>query len=1256
MSVAEVDQQSRGLTERLARLRRRLWMIVCVRGGSWLLTVLLLTILVGGALDWLFHLPGLIRALFLVGGLSGAGIIFYRFLWQPLTERVDDLSLALRVENHFPILNDSLASTVQFLEAEETDDRLGSPNLRQAAVQRTLRRTKDYDFNRVIDARGLRPAVGLAVLLGALAGGILVEAPGPATTALERLAVPFGALEWPRQTQLAFEEYRDRIGRNELFQVHVQVRGVVPDEAAVLFRFDAAQEIRQTYAVTPAEGTDQAGNFTLRLDPGRVQESFRFQVCANDATSDWQEVTVLAPPMLVSLDGRATPQVVLEYPRYTDWRAQSLADGVGNIEAVTGTVVHLRAAADRPLAAAWIEYQPENRATGPASALGALSPNHPAGAAVLSAAGQSVWDHVPAQLSEDRKTFAVTFLPCITGLYVLHFEDETHLQNQRVFEMRIQPDPAPTVDLQRPSDRRDSLSVLPDAELPLEALVDDPRFAIRSVWLEARRRVDGSLRLLPLYDHQSAAAIASRVSPLAQWLPPESLPAPRLRPTHLDVEQRLLLKPFQLREGDILILQVCADDFDDVALDKAPGRSESVEIRIVSQATLEQQLNQDQARIEQEMVRMRDQEREAIQKVEQVEKPFQKSGGQLTAEQSEALLQAGNLQQKIRERLGEDKTKGLQAEVDRIRRTLRDNHLPPSAIQERTESLAAELDRLAREEVPPVEPDLLAARKLAETPGDRSPLRSEDNPLTQARQHQEEVEKTLSEMLARLEPWSSTREIKGEARALLQEEQRLRQRTEQLEKDMLGLKATDLTAEQKEKMRDAENAQRKAAERTTKLLEKMRRLADERKAADPQQAADLEQAVEQAGDVTGQMENAANQLRDNKPGEAKVSQDKSTAQLEKMVSTLEDRREAELDRLAKKLREAEQKLRDLADQQDTLRKNIKEAAANPDAQQREEQLKQLAREQERLKKEAEDLAKQLTRMQAERASQALGKAGDRMSQAQRKLDRGDKGDEEQDETLDRLNEARKELERTREQVEEELAREQLAKVADQLRAFRDRQKELIDGRERIQKELAQPDKPTRRTLLLKSLPDLVNHQKALGGELEELAKSKLTEAKVFTRIVRNAADAMTQAAQRLDDNRRERNEKKDQPESLAATESAQLQRRALTLLDQLLDALKPGASAAQKPGQGGGQGGGGGGGQPGADGIPPLAELKLLRSLQADVTERTEIFHRAHPNVDRLSDAEKVEMQALRRDQKEVADLLDEFTSTDAPDGEGDKP
>ena len=72
----------------------------------------------------------------------------------------------------------------------------------------------------------------------------------------------------------------------------------------------------------------------------------------------------------------------------------------------------------------------------------------------------------------------------------------------------------------------------------------------------------------------------------------EDLPI-KLRPARLDVQRTLAIRSFThedgspLRDGDVLIIQPCADDFDDVTVNKEPGISNEVRIHIVGRNGME---------------------------------------------------------------------------------------------------------------------------------------------------------------------------------------------------------------------------------------------------------------------------------------------------------------------------------------------------------------------------------------------------------------------------------------------------------------------------------------------------------------------------------------------------------------------------------------------------------------------------------------------------------------------------------------------
>jgi hypothetical protein len=1331
------------LARRLAWLRRRLRFVATFRGVSWLLVLVLATLLLVGLLDWRVHLPALVRAVALVGVLSGSGYIVIRHLLRPLATKSDDLTLALRVEKQYPGLNDSLASTVEFLQ-ESDKPGLDSPGLRKEAVKHALRRARGVDFGTVVDSRGLRTAGLLMAVACAAAVAAVLLWPQLAFTALARLLAPFSAKDWPSQTQLDMAAPRDRIGRNELFEVKGTVRGIVPETANVIFKIDNGQQVEHTYEIAP--GPEQGtGLLTVRLEPGRAKNSFSFEVRANDAVYRSKIIRVSPPPLLTMLDGRPSPQVHLDFPPYTDLPPQDLPDGSGNIDAVAGTIVTLRAAADRPLQRAWIEFLPEAQHTSLAAFLGPLGSGRSAQVWPLTAGGQAVWDIVPAQLEEDRQRFGVRFRPHVSGMYQLHFEDESGLANSRLFELRVQVDPPPTVALERPSPSRDILDLLPDADVPLQAMVTDPHYAVRAVFLEYRCQKTDALRAWPIWDHHTAGVATAKI----MWPFGKNEPV-RLRLVAVPINQTVPLNRFRhvngapLREGDALTLQLCADDFDDVSVDKEPGRSHEVEIRIISRNALDVLLNQEEAKVQQDLVRLEKMQRAAKQKVVDTQNQLRKTG-KLQTEDVSRLLDAEQEQQQIRERIG-DKQEGLRSEVARILDTLKNNKLPRSGTHDRMERVQSSLDRLGREELPQIEPRLTNARKEAEnqdsgvknkerpaqreeaarqkekeakareqqaqdkdkeakqaeseaksTP-DSDPKKAErqkeakqlkqdtdklrqqaeqlrkdaeairkgeakdavKQSLAEARAHQEEVQRTLSELLQALDSFASTAGIKGEAKSILERQTRLNQETEEF-----VTKHPDAAGKEPEKLSNADaimqlqnlkNDQSKLEEDTNKLLNQMEKVRDtRRKEKDDDTANQLDKAIQQAnkGNLTGAMREALEHLKENQTQQAGGSQRDAISQLKKVIQELEDRRAADLDRLAKKLREKQDQLEKLAQEQERLQKKVQEAKQIADPKTREEELKRLAKRQKELKEQTEDLARQLSRLRQDRAGQAASQAAGQMEQALKQLERGQDAEEEQDEALDRLDEAQREVERTKEETEEELAREQAAKAAEEIKRLKQRHEGLMAEAARLERAVLEKGWVGS---LLRSMLDLSRTQKELADATASLAEKKQPEAQVLARVLHRAAEIMNEASARFKERAVEVKEAPDARDLPGPPEEAvKLQKDALRRLDQLLEALKQEPGMVMRPAGGGGGGGGdgGSGGGGGGEGIPPVVQYKLLRAMQAEINQKTDDFARKHPDAKKLTKQEQDELAGLQEEQKEIADLVEKIAE---PEEEGDKP
>jgi hypothetical protein len=1294
------------LTRRIDNLGTRLRRTVILRSGAWFISVSVL--LLGGLaiVDYWFQLPALIRAMGLVSYLVALPILYRRWIRIPLAGTDDRVQIALRIERSYPEFNDSLVSAVQFLR-RDPHDRTSSPELRGAAIRRAARKAERYEFDRAVHVKGVRRSVFAAMLLMA-AGGWLVNAdPTAARTALLRIAVPFGGTAATTQTKIEIlspQPLPHRMARGEPFDIRVALRGVIPERMNVSIRLDGSPSVDQAYAVSPGEGVPEAAELTVRIEPTRIPRDFQFRIRANDADTGWQTVYVHPPPVFVPLDGRPSPQIHLDYPAYTDLPSIDLPDGSSVIECVAGTRVTIRGATDRKVGRAWIGFRPEQPALRFLPALSGLGGNPELSVAGLDLLGREVWQDVPVAVTRDGTLLEVSFVPRTPGPYALRFEDDTGLGTTRMFDIRVHSDPAPTAALERPSAGRDSLLVLPDAELTFAAKVHDKQYAIRSVRLEYRTNRSGAPGSFPWYESDSVGRTLPAAATLMRGVVPIPPASPlRLRPQELAFENRLSLARFRhadgspLVTGDIVVVHVAADDFDDVTGFKPSGRSHEVELIIATKQDLEAVEQQAQSDIRGEILRLHALQRDARTQVQEAIQQLRNTG-RLRPEDQDKLNRVEQAQRQIRSRINNPED-GLRAQLDKLKQSSKDNHLSRSATTQRLDEAAADLVRLAKEELEPLEIDLAAARRPPESK--EPPL----VPLSRAEKRQKEVEQTLLSLLERLEPWSGAGEVRGEARSVLNDVKRQIEKGAQLGSTVPpDMPPEKLNPQQKAELDRAAIGDDRLAERGRQLVEKMNRLAVEKDAAanakldlaaqkdaeaksrraeaGKQPAGSIEQKAlqrtaedlateakqsrEAAADLrreadalrnaatAGNSEELKEQLRSagqarrqNQSGQATAAQRAAASNLEKMLNALEEQQAEDHDRLTRKLKDADKELNDLIDRQERLQKKVEDAEQIKDSAQRSELLEKLSREQEKLEAEAHDLAQRLSRNQAEPAAEELRRAAREMARAREQLDNGEARPEKMDDVLDRLDDAQRELDQARQKNDEELQREQALKFSEELKNVRDREQRLLDESIRIHGQVKK-DKKWERPVRT-SLNDLRQQQEALANEVRALIEKKFTNAAVFGRMLRQSAEAMDLAAKRMD-SRLESAEIGPfdlELEDIADAGIQGQQKLALKRLDQLLESLKPDRQDATPIG---GMGGGGmppelpmGAGRP-ADQLPPLAQLKALRSLQADIAERTEAFDKAHPDRARLNDDELAELEALQKMQLDVAELIKELT------------
>jgi hypothetical protein len=259
-----------------------------------------------------------------------------------------------------------------------------------------------------------------------------------------------------------------------------------------------------------------------------------------------------------------------------------------------------------------------------------------------------------------------------------------------------------------------------------------------------------------------------------------------------------------------------------------------------------------------------------------------------------------------------------------------------------------------------------------------------------------------------------------------------------------------------------------------------------------------------------------------------------------------------------------------------------------------------------------------------------------MEQARQQIERGESAEGKQDDALDRLDEAQSEVETLRRQMEDELQRDRQARALDALRGFLSRQQSLTAETERLFGS-AQTEKLWTRSLQ-KSLIDMTEAERALGGELVRFAESTYADAKVAAYLLREAAESMQRIPGVVEGIRQGPFDLDSWDEDRAVLRVPQ--EFAARRLGQLIESIREEAREQAAAG-GSSRSGSSGGDRPSHEGLSPVVQLKLLRSLQAELNERTAEFAKEHPDSAKWTDAVRGRLADMQAAQAHLAMLME---------------
>ncbi|MGF1632386.1 MAG: hypothetical protein ACFCVE_00925 [Phycisphaerae bacterium] len=1186
------------LIDTLNHMRRRV-KVLAVFAGLGLVLATLAAALVGTVLlDYLLNLPAWPRLVLMLGALGVVAYLKWKWVLVPLRSRLTLGDVATRVEANYPIFEDRLSSTVNFLTGHDADGAGGSTMLRGRVIDQTTVLADRYPIREVVQAT---PAVrNLAAGLGALALvvllGTLAVTPEARGIIASRLFTPFEGQAWPRAYEIAVVgETPARVPVGQRLDVRIRLDKGDPARVRPVLNYRYGDgPVRQEF-MTLAEDGSFAASIDARPPTGQEAGTLVSWVEAGDDEEQLPPVAVVPRLAIVAveLEHRPPPYVTDQTARTVDLTESPAVVG-------EGSPATLRVRFNKPLGDEPVHLQPVRE-------------------------GSSTPALFNTRL-EDRDAAVVGQFTALSSsrFRVLARDTDGYTNNAlEEFELIVRPDQPPAVQIEQP---RRNESRTAEAVVPLEAVAEDD-YGIQDVTLVVRRVVlgqdDGRPAdwRIPLVQAQQATA---------------DVGFNRVDSTGENLRHRIslgweLARLGELQPGDVLEYHLEAtDNFFLNGRRHDPVSSGRLRITIVSQ----QQLT---ARAIDELRQLRSELEQVAGRQEQVQQETQDFARD-TAER-EALDDADR---NAAERLVEQQstaasaTKRLAGRMDDVRRMLEENRSGAEDLKGLAEDLRRRLDRTAEENMKE------ATGKLAEAARPQQPDEDRKQDLQEAQNQQEQAKENLDAAMERMEAIGTLQTSIERMRALLEQQRSTSQKTAEAGQGQLGKKPEEMDPQQREKLEEAAREQERLADDISEALNEMQEQAQEMKESDPAAAQAMEQAARrgQQQQLQRKAREAAQQARQNQQSGAQSAQQQVELGLEMVLNELREAERRKLQQLQKELRELEEQVAVLIRRQaghnlENLLLRGEEAVgeAGEEAVTQLRQLSQLPEEAEadaavmtagqtQTARNARDLAETAREMEDGAApATRINRAAGRMERAVvhlRERELSEAYAPPQAEALAALLEAQEVVREQREQVEEQMAQQQREAVRDRFIKLRDEQQKLADETKRLETARDAAGNLPRAELI--KLGQLPGEQGKLKDEIDALGEDlAAVGGVVYLWANKDIAELMEEAKGLL--------------AGRSTDEVTQVKHdRIVKQLGLMIENLEL-EQLEEKFEQAGG-GGGSGNGQGGGPRLPSEVELKLLQALQLDVNEDTKAA---------ADDPVKEETFALGKRQGELRNLLDEL-------------
>ena len=1144
MSNATDNQHVDHILERIRRVRGVIRRTVLEIRLARLVAVAIPCFLLVAVIDFMLRLPEGIRWFILGCAVVVLFLDLRTRIWPAIRFRPSLVDVALRIESRFPSLVGRLASGVDFARMPDSD--------RNPMVVRSLAdldvRASNHDFRGVVEKGPAHKMAGLAIVLVLATAGIAILRPVDASIATRRILAPWMNINWPARTELVSATTEDLVhARGEPLTLAVDLVKGDPekDRVTVGIRSIRGEEIGEWRNLVLTRQQGRRFERVVDTDVDRIEYEFS----TSDFTTDLSTVRIVpAPEVLES-------KVVVSPPRY--------ARRLGVLEADLGPGTDRRSRLPRAVlegSSAGLELKLSREIPVPRLEDGSIDPTF------MSETIVSVGGDVTLDIDSGNPTIWRIGWPLVGGGDLeIKLRDENDLSNLDPIRYRID-----TI-----SDRRPSTTIVdPAADRTVSARAVIP--------IQADARDDVGLSEFAIEASLERQQTLSRVERIAELEIPESEPGDPI--ADASIGRDFDVASFDPMVGDVIeVVAIAQDEWLGPDGPREAVRSEVRKLRVVSDLDLVEQLQGALGSVRRSAIRIEGDQAELTDRIR------------------DTGVDRGTTREQ--DRIG-DRIEGVREAIEEIQERRDENRIEDdlladvldqaSEILEVAENSAdralAELDRSAQQRTKASDPATGASeREEAE--------RLAEQAEGEAIEAQQEVRDELTDLAAALDRGEDAWVVSRRIERLAEDLEAIQERTGSLSEQTMGRDRDELSPEERRELDDIARDQGELADRAEDLLEELDDRAEAMEMADPTEAEGLRQAAEEARQegLEEEMREAEDRARQNQLQQAAQAQQQAAEALQRMQETIEESRKAVVEELRRRMESLVESLKGLlqASENEVIALS-RVIAEEPDPQ----SVALRAQAMITLQRNTMAVAGEAS-VADERIGRIVSRAADNQSAAIRDLRAQPADLEEARASEDRGVAALREALELAEEAAQELAEQQADEERERLLAA---YREILDQQTGIRLETGDlvevVDGNLNRRQLIKSRR-LAKGETEVGNAVEAVAEEfvEVSDSLVFSMTHRNLDAWIAEAADRL-------------REGQADQGVVERQMMVMGALSGLIEALAQEGAPEDDPfGQqdGGGQAGAGQGGQQGGPQplIPPIAELKMLRSMQIQILETT---------------------------------------------------